>query len=146
MVAVLERVPFSSVTIVPGDSYLGRLHTPVAVSFFNAAELGDLTRPRLEGNVIVCLAGAEAEKAFGHDIETAIDLLSRSVGSTEELRAWSRLLAIRARQLVALARSEIEAVALALLEKKTLTPRAVRVMIENACASGAAPAVPAGRS
>jgi ATP-dependent Zn protease len=139
-VALRERIAIRDVTIVPGEGYLGLARNRHAPSFFKAAEHGTLSSARAESFVLVCLAGAAAEKRFcgrydhvgaGADYDVAIDMLTRHAGSIEEVSVWLKLQAVRVRQVVDIEWETIELIAEALLEWKTLTAFAVRSLLRK---------------
>jgi len=66
------------------------------------------------------------------DREQAVEILSHVTGSSDELRAYFRLLQIRAENLVARFWPEVEAVAKRLLSEKTLTAEQIRETCLNA--------------
>jgi ATP-dependent Zn protease len=139
-VALRERISIREVTIIPGEGYLGLARNYHPPSFFRAAECGDLSSRHVESYALVCLAGGVAEKRFhgrydhigaGADYEAAADMLSRHAGSAEEVSAWLKLQAVRARHVVELEWETIELIAAALLERKTLTAFAVRSLLKK---------------
>jgi hypothetical protein len=126
------------VSIVPSEGAFGTCH--ILKSFSGNPELEITGRIRLgaEKMAIILLAGPAAQRNFrasslrnyhGHsDRRWAIDLMDRFVGSNRELEAYLNLLRIRAEQLVAnpFTWKTIEAVAVALFERKRLTAREVK--------------------
>jgi hypothetical protein len=97
-------------------------------------ELPPATRTRLESYAIACYAGYEAQKKFcpscefsGDDDENnASELLCWVSSKNETLQAHLTLARLQARDLVERYWKEIQAVAAALLEHKTLTPEQVQ--------------------
>jgi hypothetical protein len=101
-------------------------------------------RLRIEEDVIVSLAGGVAQREFRassirsyhgrSDREAAIDLLSYITGDERELKAYWRLLVVRTENFVRNAPRwmQIEAVAKALMEKKTLDRRELRQVYAGA--------------
>ena len=88
-VALRERISIREVTIIPSEGYLGLARNYHPPSFLRAAEYGDLSSRHVESFVLVCLAGAAAEKRFcgrydhigaGADYKAADDMLSRHAG------------------------------------------------------------------
>jgi hypothetical protein len=98
--------------------------------FFRRTSFGDLPSRLVEPFAIVCLAGANDEERFSGSYNRArlvLDLycldgeLSWPTRSPEESNAWRSLVEVRARQAVKDTWSDIEAVAAALSDRKTLT-------------------------
>jgi hypothetical protein len=101
-------------------------------------ETTERMRVGAEKLAIIWFAGPAAQRKFrassirnyhGHsDRHRAIDLISHFVGSNRELDAYINLLRIRAEQLVTnpFAWKTIEAVAVALLERKRLTAQEIK--------------------
>ena len=123
------------VTIVPSDHALGALNipgTPPRTSRLGA--IPHATRGRLESYAIAAYAGYEAQKRFcpscefsGDDDEhNASELLSWVSSKNETLSAHLTLARLEARDLVERYWKQIEAVATALLERKTLNREEVR--------------------
>jgi hypothetical protein len=121
---------------IPGDPSVG------------GAYRGDLLtgrmRLRIEEDVMVKLAGEGAQRRFrpssvrSHhgrsDRETANDLLMYIVGDERELKAYWRLLIVRTENFVRnpMRWMQIEAIARALMEKKTLGPGELRQVYADA--------------
>jgi hypothetical protein len=99
---------------------------------------------RIEEDVMVSLAGGVAQRCFRpssvrsyhsrSDRESAIDLLMYIVGDERELKAYFRLLMVRTENFVRLPFRwmQIEAIAKALMEKKTLSPGELRQLYADA--------------
>src|SRR5207244_3898070 len=101
------------------------------VSIRQFSTVSPAVRHRVEGQIITCLAGREAEwlisgrynhRGAASDYHAASDFVFRLVGSDEEAQAYFRWLAIRARQLIRAhhSRPQIDALAAALLEHHEL--------------------------
>jgi hypothetical protein len=129
------------VTIIPDieKGSLGHLRNPprfISEMQRCGGPNGRTTR-QAEEFVVGCLAGNAASSRYRNtrrqflaggrgDREQAIDILSRLVGSDEELRAYFHLLQVRAENLTRRFWPEIEAVAKRLLSDKTLNCEQVR--------------------
>ena len=154
--AIVHRIPFDKVTIVSTDEYLGGVFAQDPSWFRPDLNNADFrTRSFLERRVIGILAGPEAERrhtgrrgrvgAQG-DYKNAVDLASYITGSFAETEAYLRWLTIRAEGFVAYGLSwhSITMLAEALLERETVSSRAVRLIIRRAWESWDIP-VPAYR-
>jgi hypothetical protein len=140
-VAIQERISFHNVSIVADAYALGRVqHRRLSRTFIEALKSGSLTRDQVEKHVLYSLAGPAAETRFTgrdnargaeQDRDTAIDLLMGATGSGEEVSAWFNLMEIRARLTIERSWEQIEAIAAALLERKTMTARAVRAFLRD---------------
>ena len=134
-----------TVTITADSDVLG-LHKGYRQPAFLAGlnQSGRLSEEHLERRahreIIVCLAGAEAEKRAGApkaavargaalDQELAVDFASRVTGSAEEVEALLNWLAVRKRNLIEHHWHCVEAVSRALIERKTLRWKEVREII-----------------
>jgi hypothetical protein len=124
---------------IPGDPSVG--------GAYRGDSLTGRMRLRIEEDIIVSLAGLVAQRCFrpssvrSHhgrsDHEAALDLLTYIVGDERELKAYWRLLRVRTENFV---RSpprwmQIEAIAKALMEKKTLGPGELRQLYADALGS-----------
>jgi hypothetical protein len=138
--AIQLRVGIGSrgVNIVSSEGAAGTCH--ILKSFSGSPELETTGRMRLgaEKMAIILFAGPVAQRTFrpsslrnyhGHsDRKRAIGLMECFVGSNRELEAYLNYLRIRAEQLVVnpLTWKTIEAVAIALFERKRLTAQEVK--------------------
>lgn len=141
VVSVVERRPIISVTVEPGDDYLGRvLNSPIGQSFNPEIDSGRRTRARIEAEIRICFAGCLAEsKLLGkevragaeQDLEIASNLTTYVTGSVEETSAYLEWLIVATRQLIAQTRhwKAIETLAAELLLKTTISGRAARKII-----------------
>jgi hypothetical protein len=132
-----------SITIVPTPDYVGRTTQHVPRSFFRKVEYGTISRAEIEAQLLVSYAGPEAEKRFAGrynrlgarpDFESVRLLLSHSADSPEEAKAWATLQRIRACAFVKSAWKDIETVALALLDRRTLTGEDMQaILLDERC-------------
>jgi hypothetical protein len=121
---------------IPGD--------PSAGGAYRGDRLTGRMRLRIEEDVMVSLAGPAAQRCFrpssvrSHhgrsDHEAALDLLTYMVGDERELQAYWRWLMVRTENFVRLPPRwmQIEAIAKALIEKKTLGPGELRQLYVDA--------------
>jgi ATP-dependent Zn protease len=125
------------VTIEPGSDFAGRcLSSPEA--FRPDGELDPQQYMKVLEDIVVCLAGHEAETVFTGrqnwvgsrlDRTIAVDLATYLCGPAEEVSALLNWRRISARAFVLAHGAEIEAVARTLLERTTLTGAEVREAI-----------------
>lgn len=111
-------------------------------------ELTDAKRLIAERYVIFTLAGMEAQRKYrpssvrhyhsSHDYHHAVDVISYFAPEEAKLNAYLRLLGVRARNLVTNPQGwqGIEALASALMERKTLSAEEVRCVLSNAAPGG----------
>lgn len=127
------RVSFKQVSIVPGEGSLGHmLHTRLPRRIVDQIEYGlsPMGRLHLESYAIVSFAGRIAESKhrecpvrWGHhgDYGDVADYILRVCGDDRDLqKAWSSWMHLQAKATVNQYWPEIQSVAAALLEKKTL--------------------------
>jgi len=127
------------VTILPSHETLGSAHILTQFRENPECPQSGRTHLRMERLAIFYLSGDEAERKFsssrrfgGHDdLHNASDVLGSISTSDEVCKARLRLARLEACDLVNCHWELIEAVATALLERKTLTPQAVRKVIED---------------
>ena len=130
------------VTITPdrASGSLGHVRGWVRPSVWRAVEAGDTSLKsllHLTEEVLVLLAGEIAERragarlvwGAGTDRENAADIANALSGDPRQANAFLRWLIIRAENLVALRWVEVQAVAAALLEHKTLTRDQIHAII-----------------
>ena len=127
-----------------GDSF-GRTFYNYAAPWLEEDKLPDgRERGRVEAYVLCYLAGAEAEARFAGrrdrvgatgDLESAAECAWQVVLSEEELEVYLRWLVVRARHLVGLYWSSVEALAKKLLRTQNMSVREVNQAIQTlACA------------
>jgi len=129
------------VTIVPDQQRgsLGHFWNPPRFISEMEGTAGNSGRAILQAEkfAVVCLAGEAASSRYRgskrrflaggrKDREQVAQVLSRLTGSNEELKAYFRLLQIRAENLVARFWPEVDAVARRLLSEKKLTSEQIR--------------------
>jgi ATP-dependent Zn protease len=128
------------VTIVPAADYAGRVAHYKAPASFQAIDEGRLSNAQVEDRVLISLAGPEAERKFSgrydhagasSDHDWVVDLLMKHSGSAEEVNAWSKLMHLRARGFVEHHWEDIEAVAAALLERRTIKGSDVKRILQQ---------------
>jgi ATP-dependent Zn protease len=128
------------VTIVPQEKSLGHVAPFPTSSFRPDYDHGPRVQLRVQGQIMVSLAGRIAERrhtgrrvrgGWGKDYEQAVDLASRVTGGPEETSAMLRWLALATESLLAQRWSLVEAVAQALLAQPTLTGREVVAVIRS---------------
>lgn len=133
--AIVEKFPFRSVTIVPKGDIVGNCSIRWPSNFHPDAEVDLRTAHRLESAIISCQAGHLAEKHFTGrnnwvrsktDLKMVIDLASYLVGSDKEMEAYLKWLWIRTENLVRQHQQEIVALAVALLNEKTIKAKRAR--------------------
>ena len=145
MVAIWFREEFEFVTIVPNDDYAGCVHRVWTQQHTESLEepFEPLQEPFIMKNIMIMLAGEYAERRFDPSsvsddrlegdrlaIHQFLDELARP--KDEELRhAWEHLLQIKTRRLVDSLWPQIEQIADALEERKTLTHQEVTKIVWN---------------
>jgi hypothetical protein len=136
-----EDIPIHRVTLEPGENHDGL--TKMGRFLIANADCDDITprrRDRLERFVRVMLAGNIAQHRFkprsGYrefnlhaDRHKAVELLSHFTRSNEELGAYLRLLQIQTKQKIEGRWPLVEAVANALLDRRTLSRDEVRTIV-----------------
>jgi hypothetical protein len=143
-VALNVAIGKKGVSILSDQDSVGRLYTHKHVSGDPQSLLTGRMRLRLEETTIVSLAGEIAQRKYrpssvyrhhaGSDRDRNFDRLSCMVGNPRELVAYWRWLLIRAENLVNSPPrwAQIEAVAKALVERKTLSASEVRQICVDA--------------
>ena len=142
------EIPFGkgkhALSIVPVGSALGHFQSKQIVRFRN----GDLpttgaNRLKMEREVVVGLAGTMAQRRHrpssarswhaSSDYHSAVDLVSNFTGSVRETEAYLKLLQIRAEQTLDRPGTWecVEAIATALLNRKTLSANEVVEIIQT---------------
>lgn len=142
--AYLLRIDILSVTIAPAGDYLGAARNGKMIGGDLSIRCGYKKDRRaiawVERFVQMLFAGPVAENQFsgrwnyvgaGQDYMNAADLASHVCYDEGELSAYLQLLKIRSRLLITQERNwlAVEALAAALLEKKTLSKKAFRKVI-----------------
>jgi ATP-dependent Zn protease len=149
--AWLRGMKFREVSILPNASAnsLGHLlHAGEPRWFHPEYDVSLRTVARVENHILVCFAGPAAEarlrgrhnwRGAGSDMQQAADMVSFLCGSAEEEEAYLKLVRIRARGLVEAHWVKVEAIAMALMDRRRLTwvevdtiirgrlPRAIRL-------------------
>lgn len=126
------------VTIVPSEDMLGHTAPFPTPSYDPDLYSSPSTALRAHAEIVVCFAGAIAERrhigrrSTGAEIDhrLAIDLAEAVTGSPSETEALLKWLRERAANLINSRWRFVEAVAAALLEHRTLTGRQVRDVIQ----------------
>jgi hypothetical protein len=137
------RRAFRSVTIVPGEDFLGKIWLTKLSTFHPEYDNSSKTNRRVEEGIIINYAGFVAEGIFTgrndyrgahHDLVCAAALASNMVGSAEEEDAYLNYLWISTKNLMKLPHwwSATEALAKTLLEKKTLNHKHAKQVIQKA--------------
>jgi ATP-dependent Zn protease len=145
MVAIWFLEEFEIVTIVPNDDYAGCVHRVWTQQHTELLEenFEPLQEPFLMKNIMILLAGEYAQTRFDPSsvsddqlegdrmaIHHFLDQLANPMD--EELRhAWEHLLRIKTRRLVDGLWPQIEQIAHALEERKTLTHQEVTEILRN---------------
>ena len=122
------------VRIIPDDDSLGAAYVLHQLRGNPEFEMSPRMHVRLLDYAVMCLAGDAAQKKFNPrrrfaaqgDRHCAVDLLSYISSSNEILELQFKIAHLRARGLVDVRWKEIEAVASALIERKTLNREEVR--------------------
>lgn len=145
VVANVKRIKIKKVTITPDEDYLGvvirQMIEKRVRDGFEFAGVTPAMQVRVESFIMMSLAGGIAERKYrgranhrgsGADYDTASRLALDATSSGEEATAYLKWLHIRTEQLVSNHWDRIEAVALALLERQTLTAADVdQIMIKG---------------
>jgi hypothetical protein len=138
------RVPFKSVSIEPDDDSLGRLvNERLRIREIEWYSMPPRTRDRLERLAMVSLAGEYGERLVSKRVSPHSGSIDRRnvarvivhlCGSTEEATPYVRWLDARTKAMINAAhnRPAIDAVAAALLERRTLSAREAAETIINA--------------
>ena len=140
-------IPFrkDAPTIVSGDGYEGRLQIMLRGCHWDV-DKSDRARVKMERFVQVCLAGPAAQRRFkpssfrqkngSEDYRMATNAINYFVSSKEESDAYLKLLEIRTQQLFERPEkwAQVEALAVALLERKTLSADETAEIIQTAFA------------
>lgn len=146
--AVARRlgIGLRSVTIVAdGDSLGSTYHRGAGPSFRPDIEIDGRTRNRLEGQMMLALAGGEAEHVFlgrtgknglGQDYDSAVRLALYMAGDEDEASAYLEWMRLRTRNMLRTppVRMEVEAIASALLDRRHLRAAEIRAVCEAAWA------------
>ena len=153
--AIAQGVAVRSITIVPDkqEGYAGRVqHEDLTRQVNLEADNSPLTRLRIEKQIIVFLAGAAAQRKYDRrswrsfhsssDYENAANLADAVSSSPAASEAFLRWLAIASDDLIAAHWQEVEEIAKALVEEKTLSGTRVRELISRAIALAPAPERP----
>jgi hypothetical protein len=143
-----QGLPARRATIEAGDWYHGLTKSArFPRSMQPDAEMTVNVRHRLECEVRILLAGATAQRRIAPrsmrhlhhqtDYENAVSCIDYlcSSGSDRELRAYIKLLQIQIEDLVELHWPEVQTVAKALIERRTLSGPAMREVMREASAS-----------
>ena len=139
-----EGIRVNRITIVPNEEAAGSVERANPLLGIDLEYDGSTrARLRVESCVKVCLAGPVAQRAFNPkgyrkyhgqgDQDKAVDVLSRMVGSDEELEAYLRLLTIQTEQYItgSCGSALVSGVAAALLERKEIPRRDVHPLIRQ---------------
>jgi hypothetical protein len=142
---IYENVPLLTVSIAPTKNSDGRVgHHNILHGCEIEGEDKPHHRLRMERLVLIALAGPAAERRFSPkgyrsyggkgDLQFAFELVSKFVGTREEHNAYFHLLKIRTRDFLHRPGvwDEITALATALLEETTLTPKRTRSIVRAA--------------
>jgi ATP-dependent Zn protease len=147
VVAHSQQTIVKRVTIELGDGYHG---VTESVGFSRRmrpdVEVTIRTRDRIERQARILLAGEIAQRRKAPrsvrnvhhqtDCERAVDFLDYPCASDRELSLYIKLLRVQTEQLIELYWPEIETVARALIERRTLNAREVREVIRAAWEAG----------
>jgi ATP-dependent Zn protease len=122
------------VTIVSDAESLGAAYVLHQLRENSEIEISPRTHVRILDYAVMCLAGDAAQKKFNprrryggqNDLHNAADLLSYISGSNKILELQLKIARLRACGLVEVRWKQIEAVAAALVERKTLNREEVR--------------------
>lgn len=139
---VLRR-RFTSVSIVPGDDYFGKMDTPDSNLFDIPYEIPARIRKRIEADIMIQFAGAAAEEIYSGrhsgkgasgDNFGAVHYAEFLVSSDDELEPYIGWLWIRARNILQLPVNwaVVEALANELIRDKTIGYRRARRIIADA--------------
>ncbi len=151
------RLPFRSVSIEPSKDSLGHvLSHSLRLTDDHVYEPSPRVRDRLERKIVCLLAGREAERLvstrYNHtgasdDRRKALGLALRSVGgSLEEVAPYFQWLTARAMGLVKINRKSLDALAVALIRRRTLAgEEAVQVMLAAVLPAHLLDALPDGK-
>jgi hypothetical protein len=140
-----EHVPLSTVSIAPTEDSFGHVGHRNVLRGCNIEWENKLDhRMKMERLVRIALVGPAAERRFSRkgyrryggksDLKFAFELVQFFVGNEEEGSAYLRLLGIQTRNFLNRPGvwDEITALATALLEEKTLTPKRSRSIVRAA--------------
>ena len=139
--ACFTRMRFKQVTILPDKDSLGKCSLTLWKDFRPDVEMAHRLNPRVRAYTFVALAGVTAEeKSAGHfprfgfedDQNLAYSLISKVVGSFEEEQAYVDFMRQQTKNLIEANWEAAQAVAQALLERKTLRYPEVRRLIMQA--------------
>ncbi len=132
------------VTIIPEGDSLGSCGSGSLGHFRPDIDTDSATHAKVDREVIICLAGGEAEKLItgrypaawssARDLTIAIELAARVMGDVEGVNEYMRWMKYQTKALLRVPwhRAAIEALAAALLERKKLGARQVRRIIQTA--------------
>lgn len=132
------------VTIIPEGDSLGSCGSGSLGHFRPDIDVDRATQAKVDREVIICLAGGEAEKlitgrypgawATLRDVTTAFDLAGRVMGDMEGVNVYMLWMKYQTKALLREPwhRAAIEALAAALLERRELGPQQVRRIIRTA--------------
>ena len=147
--AVIARylhVGFKNVTVVPGEDYFGKLvlkRERARQRAFQTAEYEVTPRRRdaVKKEIIILLGGPYAQMRFNPrcrvqdvestDIDNAMKLVSYLVGSEHQHKAYWVYMEACVKDLLSMHWKEIEAVAIALIEKRTLSEDDVKKIYQQ---------------
>ena len=142
---VLEHIPFRHVTIVPDEESSGHVHgNPQPKSFQPEWDNSTRMERRAEALVRIDFAGQVAEQILRGrkswkqgsqcDLGNAVDMLCYLAGGGDTLDAYLHLLLLETRNILQQPWNwaMVEAVAAALLRRKTLSAREVRRLSKEA--------------
>lgn len=149
VMAALQGVAIMRVTIVPDHGSAGHvLHPDHSAAFLARAETSDLRQSDVQKQIMVALAGPEAERRLtgrrnnwgaGSDRQTAVDLAFRVCPSVNSASAYLRWLGVEVKETTnhhVWYWQAVEAVAAALLKKSTLSGRATRKIVRETQLAG----------
>ena len=132
------KIHNASIVPTPGFQGLVRYASPLCGQRPDY-DTSDRVRRRAESEIVVWLAGPEAQRTHSprswrahhgaSDFSKAIDLASRFNGSDEAMRAYLDWLAIVTRDEIAVLWPHVEKVAHALVARRTLTAAEVEVLL-----------------
>jgi ATP-dependent Zn protease len=144
-VAWREGLRVKRATIRPTADYFGQVHHASGLSAKQVEELDvSIVSPRvreaLEKRIRISFAGWLAEHRHDRtadeahsmsDYGHALDLMMRLAGSQREINLYSALLKYQTKEMLRVGWPHVRAIAVALLERKTLTGQEIRQVINK---------------
>jgi len=144
VIAWHEGIGLRSASIIPVGTTGGRIiHYPMFQTINPEVDTGRRSRDRVEKSVRISLAGSIAQRKFNsrtyrrfhdeEDLQYAVDLLARIVGSDEALNAYFKLLYIQTRDILNNPDTwaAVESVAAALLHYRVLRGPEIKTAIQQ---------------